>query len=160
MKIKFLIAALVMLFFFGCVTEAKKHAIIVQDSKELVEIRQIMKNIGSREWPGPLSGLKDKLEEKSKRLESGIMTGRITEIEAKDIIYEMRAVLNKTEEIRRMMNKFGNGQSPGGIGMMSKGIGPPPGIKRPDEDITGRIDKLIEDYENNDVVSKDSKSGE
>jgi hypothetical protein len=161
MKLKFLVVTLVILFFSGCANEGKKFAEVVQDSKELVEIRQIMKNIAGGEWPGPLNGLKDKLEEQSKRLESGIMTGMITKIEAKDIIYEIRIVLNKIINISGMMKKFGENPPSGGMEMTSKGMrGPPPGMKRPDEDITGRIDKLIEDYENNNVILKDSKSGE
>jgi hypothetical protein len=161
MKKKFLVATLVILFFSGCATEAKKRSVVIQDSKELIEIRQIIATIKIMDWPDPMKSLENKLEEQSKRLESGIMTGIITEIEAKDIIYEIRIVSNKMKNMSGMMRKFGDNPPSGGMGILDKGMGGgPEGMKRPDENVTGRIDKMIEDCENNKAFSKDSKSGE
>ncbi|MCE5299977.1 MAG: hypothetical protein LLG37_03760 [Spirochaetia bacterium] len=167
MRIYFVIPAILAALLCGCATAQKEQkVIIVKESRELTEVRQLMKNVDAMEWVGKFGDLKDKLTEQLIRVEDGIQTGELTPTESQEIFVKTRTMMSMIRDFQPKTGSSGDdrpafgGAGPGGMGKPPSGNGgvgngpPPGGMEGGKPDIVKELRNLIDKYIENNSYNK------
>jgi hypothetical protein len=121
LKKRWIVIPIVFTLAAGCATQRK--VIIKETGVEVLEVKQMLANVYDRDWNGPLARLKENMTDQLKRTETGLENGKITNVEAADIISKADEVMAKIDEMAKTVGQYSGQRGAGGGNPAGGGMG-------------------------------------